>query len=70
MTRPLHERLKEARLAIRRTQTQLATLFKVTHATYNRWETGRVMPTRKRQAKIEKLIDMAQKYVRSEGQGT
>ena len=59
---PNPEQLKEARLAIGRTQVQLAKLLGVTFATYSRWENGHVTPGPKNRTKLWHLVDMADKY--------
>jgi transcriptional regulator with XRE-family HTH domain len=58
---PTPEQIKESRLAIHRTQCQVAALLGVSFAAYSRWENGHSIPQRSRWAKLWKLVEIADK---------
>ena len=57
----LGKNLRAARQKLQKTQTVMASLMRVTFATYSRWENGHVIPTAKHRERINKLIEIAEK---------
>jgi len=60
-TIPEPHQLRAARLILRKSQTTMAKILGVTHATYNRWENGHSTPAPDRREKLWKLINLANK---------
>lgn len=54
-------RLRQARLALRKSQETIARMFGVTHATYNRWENGRTEPCATRRERLWRLIEIGER---------
>jgi DNA-binding XRE family transcriptional regulator len=54
-------RLRAARMALGKSQSSVAQILGVTHAAYNRWETGLATPVPERREKLWKLIQLAER---------
>jgi DNA-binding transcriptional regulator YiaG len=58
------ERIKAARVTLKKTQESVAKMLGVTHAKYSRWESGLEHPLPDSREKLWKLIDLAERRAR------